>query len=218
MVKTRPLYVMISQTDTAIARLIRAFCQYPYNHVSLTLDPEFKSWYSYARYVHDAPFYGGFVKEPAERFLAASGETNVRIFRVELPAKQAETLEKLFREAGKPGSDKLYNYYDAIASGFGMHMDVPGAHTCLSFACSVLGLNLRSIEELNDHLLPSLIYEGSLSGLVSDSGCRDDLYFTELGLLRGTAASTMQLCALSTRLIVHGISGYLHGRLHRTAP
>lgn len=49
MVRTKPLFVMISQTDTAIARIIRAFCRYPYNHVSLTLDRDFRTWYSYAR-------------------------------------------------------------------------------------------------------------------------------------------------------------------------
>lgn len=215
--KTRPLYIMISQTDTVIARLIRAFCRYPYNHVSLTLDPAFKNWYSYARYVQDTPFFGGFVQEPAERFLAASGEANVRIFRMDMPVKQAEKLRELFCEAGKPDSGSMYNYYDAIASGFGMHMEVPGTHTCLSFACSVLGLELRSIEELNNTLSPFLMFEGNLSQLVSDNGSRTDLYFSELGLLRGTAASVMQFGALSYRLISHGISGYLARRFHRTA-
>ena len=79
--QTRTLYVMISRTTTHMAKFIRKCSRYPYNHVSLTLDPGFKTWYSFARYHKDAPFYSGFIREPVERFLA-DGDVDVRI---ELP-------------------------------------------------------------------------------------------------------------------------------------
>ena len=215
MVRTKPLFVMISQTDTAIARIIRAFCRYPYNHVSLTLDRDFRTWYSYARYAQDTPFYGGFIQEPAERFLA-EGDVTVRIFRIEVPEKYAEHLDALFCQAGSQDSQHLYNIWDAIASGFGLHTEVPGAHTCLSFACQVLGMDVRSIEELSDKLSPFLMFEGSLSQLVSDSGNRTDRYFTRMGLFRGTAASAAQFGTLSCRLVNHSIRAYLSRRFRRT--
>ena len=43
MAETKSLYVMISRTDTGVGKLIRRLSRYPYNHVSLSLDPTFKT-------------------------------------------------------------------------------------------------------------------------------------------------------------------------------
>lgn len=214
--RCRQLFVMISQTDTGIAQLVQSFCRYPYNHVSLTLDPSLRQWYSFARYVQDAPFFSGFIREPVERFLAKNGDANVRIFCLEIPENRALQLEQLFTKAGQPDGELIYNLFDAIASGFGGSMQLPNSHTCLSFACSVLGRHHRSIKALNDDLLPFLIYEGSLAALVPDSGSREDLYFTRLGLLHSTAYSLRQLGILSFRLLRHGFDGYMARRFHRS--
>lgn len=216
MAQNRQLFLMISQTDTGVGRVIRTFCRYPYNHVSLTLDASLRRWYSFARYVQDAPFFGGFIQEPPERFLAKNGSAHVRIFRVEIPEKQAQSLEELFTLAGQPQGELIYNYFDALASGFGFHLGIPHSHTCLSFACSVLGAQHRSIAALNDELMPFLIYEGNLAALVSDSGSREDLYFTRLGFLRGMAGSVRQLAILSFRLVCHSFDGYIARRFHHS--
>ena len=39
MAEKRYLYLMVSRTDTNIGRIIRVFSRYPYNHVSLSIDP-----------------------------------------------------------------------------------------------------------------------------------------------------------------------------------
>lgn len=217
MVKTRQIFVMISRTDTGIAKLIRRVSRYPYNHVSLTLDPSLRQWYSFARYVQDAPFYSGFIREPVERFLAGEGDAQVRIFRLEIPASQAQELEQLCRQAGKDDSGLIYNLFDAAASGIGWSLPLPEAHTCLSFACSVLGREHRNIQSLSEALEPWLIYEGSLAALVPDSGSREDIYFTQIGLLSGTLKSLKQFGILTFRLMRTSFSSYMAHRFHRTA-
>lgn len=216
MIKTRQLFIMVSRTDTRIGQLIRNFSHYPYNHVSLTLDPSLREWYSFARYVQDTPFYSGFVKEPVERFFHDSPDMPVRIYRVEIPLYNAERLESILKKAGHPESGILYNYFDALVSVIGCRMTLPGAHTCLSFACSVLEQQHMSIQSLCESLEPFLMYEGPLSALVSDSGRRDDPFFQEAGFLRGTGFTARQFCLLVHRVVAHGFYSYRSDKSRRT--
>ena len=212
MAELRPLYLMISRTDTGIGRMIRAVSHYPYNHVALSLDPSLKRWVSFARYAEDIPLYGGFIEEPVERYLAA-GQVDVRIFRLEISAQRAADLEALFAQAGNRDFQLIYNTYDAIASALGCKLRIPNAYTCLSFACAVLGLKCRTIREMDLFLTPYLFYEGPLSVLVADSGSREDAYFTHMGLLRGSWNTARHFAVLSGRAFLRNradlVAGYL---------
>lgn len=214
MIATRQLYVMVSQTNTGVARLIRAATRYPYNHVSLTLDPDLRRWYSFARYVQDAPLYSGFICESVERLCDGDGDAQVRIFRVEIPERNARRLEQLLEQPDH--SHLIYNYFDALVSALGIHLPVPDCHTCLSFACEVLGQEHLNIRSLCEQLEPCRIYEGSLADLVPHSGSREDPYFSELGLVRGSVHSVIQLGTLTMRTVAHGFSSYMAHRFHRT--
>lgn len=212
----RYLYVMISQTDTAMARLIRTLSRYPYNHVSMTLDPEFRSWCSFARYHQDAPFYSGFIKEPVERFLAKTGDAHVRIFRLEITKDKARRIEQLFLQAGRKETRLIYNYFDAAASVLNLKIAIAGSYTCLSFACAVIGRQYRQIEDLNDALEPNLYFEGSLADLVPDSGSREDTYFQPIGFVRGNWRSAKQLALVTARFLRHRRGDFVDQKLHST--
>lgn len=201
--RTRPLYLMISRTDTGMGRMIRAVSRYPYNHVSLTLDPSLQNWFSFARYSRDFPLYGGFIAEHPERYLT-EGSPRVRIFRLEIAEDRARRLEDLFARAGSGDNILIYNTFDAMASAFGRNFRLPNAYTCLSFACAVLELRCRTIREMDLFLSPYLCYEGPLSALVSDSGRRDDAYFQRLGLMRGSWRTVRHFASLSGRVLHRG--------------
>lgn len=215
--KTRSLFIMISETDSGVGRVIRNLTHYRYNHVSLTLDPTLRQWYAFARYAIDAPFYGGFLMEPVERFLANGFDTPVRIFRLEIPEEKARKLELLFLRARQRNTGLLYNYFDAAATLFGKKITIPGAYTCLGFACAVLEKDYINIEDLNNGLMPWLYYDGSLSALVPDSGCREDAYFRPIGHLRGTWESAKELANLTRLLLWNGCDDLITQKLHSTA-
>lgn len=198
------LYIMISRTDTGIGRIIRKLSRYPYNHVALTLDPTFRTWVSFARYVHNVPLYGGFIVEPAERYLAKGGRIDVRIFRLELTEERIHRLKLLFSMASQPDCGLIYNTFDILAAAFGGKAPVSDAYTCLGFACEVLGLPFTTIKEMDEHLTPHLYYEGDLASLVADSGRRDDPYFSHMGLARATWLSTRHIARLSRRALWPG--------------
>lgn len=201
MEKKRALYLMISRTDSGMGRIIRQFTGYGYNHVSLSLDPTFRSWVSFARYYCDAPLYGGYIVEPAERYLADGGSASVRIFRIDITEDRMEQLERLFARAGSPDSGMIYNTFDALATTVGRSISIPNAYTCLGFACRVLERQFANIRALDSYLEPYLIYQGELGDIVQDSGARDDIYFTRLGLWLGAWATLKHFARLSVRAV-----------------
>lgn len=211
------LYIMLSRTDTGMGRFIRNVSRYPYNHVSLTLDPALRVWYSFARYHQDAPFYGGFIREPVERFLAQTGDANVRIFRREISPERYRRIEQLFLQAGRPETQLIYNYFDAAASVIRQKIAIGGAYTCLSFTCAVLERQYRKIEDLNNALKDELYYEGSLSALAPDSGNRSDVYFTRIGFVKGNWKSFRQLVLVTTRFVRHRFGDMVEQKLRSPA-
>lgn len=199
--KYRRLYLMLSRTNTRVGFMIRTFSRYPYNHVSLTLDPSFSNWVSFARYVQDAPFYGGFVSESMERYLADGRDSRVRVFSLSITEEKYRRLEKLFSMTDQPDCGLLYNYFDALASVFRMNISIPGAYTCASFAGKVLERRWLTIREVDEALRDYLVYEGPLSALAQGSGMHSPLYGSNLGLARGMWNAARQMADLSKRML-----------------
>ena len=218
MAQKRQLYILVSQTQTGIGRMIRRVCRYPYNHVSVTLDPSLRRWYSFARYVHDVPLYGGLVSESPARLCYPDGDILVRAYRVEIPKQRAARLEGLLSLADDTGSGLIYNHFDAMASVFGRRLELPRCYTCLSFACEILGRRYMTIGELCRDLEPQLFFEGPLSRLVTiPEADGEEPYFIPGGLVSGTARSTGQLGKLAVRTIYQGCRASLEYLLRRTA-
>lgn len=193
----KKLYIMISRTDTGVGKLIRKVTGFPYNHVSMTLDPTFRSWVSFARYMKATPLYGGFIREPVERFLAKGERIDVRIFAMDISPERYRQLETLFALAGTQDPTLRYNLFALVTLSVGVDCPIPGAYTCLGFANTVLGTRFKTIQKLNDHLMPRLHYEGSLGDLAPDSGNREDLYFTVPKPLERAACNIASLFRLA---------------------
>lgn len=217
MSQTFYLYIMLSETHTGMGRMIRNISRFRYNHVSLTLDPTLRNWYSFARYHRDAPFYSGFIREPVERFLAHTGDAHVRIFRLEISPERYRRIEQLLCHAGRPENRLIYNYFDALASVLKQKIAIGGAYTCLSFACAVLQRQFRQIKGLNNALSNDLYYEGSLCAIAPDSGSRDDAYFTKIGFARAHWKSLRQFSLITFRFIRHRFGDVVEQKLQSPA-
>lgn len=201
MSEQKKLYVMISSTNTKMGSFIRFFTRYEYNHVSLSIDDDLKSFVSFGRMVNDAPLYGGFINETIERYLHNGKNSMVRIFCLDIDNEKYNALSELFKHADNPDSGLIYNYLDALATPLGLHVKVKGAYTCLGFANAVLGTNCKSIKALNKELSDKLIFEGEISELGYDSGDRTALYFKSIGFRRGIAKTTKRFIIIAKRIV-----------------
>ena len=197
---TRPLFLMLSRTGTGIGKTIRIFTRYDYNHVSLSLDPNFRRWVSFARYAQGVPLAGGFVAETPERYFSAGGPIQVRIFRIDIPLDRYRKLKVLFSQAGQRDCGLIYNTLGALATPIGLQVPISGAYTCLEFADTVLNESHGSIRSLDFCHRSQLIYEGDLRDLVPDTGIRNDRFFRRRGFLKGSLDTTWHFARLLGRM------------------
>lgn len=198
---SKKLYIMISRTNTKMGNFIRFFTRYDYNHVSLSLDKELKSFVSFARIVQDAPLYGGFVTESFERFLHKGKNSQVKIYEVDITKEKYDNLKELFSLADNPDNGLVYNYLDALMTPVGINVKIKGAYTCLSFANTVLGTNCKNIKSLAHTLNHNLIYNGTIKDLGVDSGDRSALYFRKIGFRKGAEKSAKSILIVCKRMI-----------------
>lgn len=59
----KKIYIILSQTGTLLSNILKTATGATYNHVSISLDPELRTMYSFGRLNPKNPFIGGFVKE-----------------------------------------------------------------------------------------------------------------------------------------------------------
>ena len=181
MAQSHFLYLMLSKTGTGMGKTIRFVTRYGYNHISLSLDPQFLHWVSFARYVRGVPLAGGFVAESPERYLCLGQPVPVKIFRFEISEDRYQKLSGLFDQANRDDCGMVYNTLSALFTPVGIQFSIPGAYTCLQFANMVLGTSHRSIKALDSRHQSQLIFEGDLRRIVPDSGIRCDRYFIRRG-------------------------------------
>lgn len=62
----RSIYVILSQTGNLMSKTLKLFTHDEYNHVSISLDPNLETMYSFGRLNPYNPFHGGFVVEGKE--------------------------------------------------------------------------------------------------------------------------------------------------------
>lgn len=203
MASTQYLYIMLSRTQTGIGRLIRFVTRYGYNHVSLSLDPNFRRWVSFARYVKGVPLAGGFVEESPERFYASGDSVPVKIFRIEIPQERYDRLQTLFARAGRRDSGLIYNTPGALLSSCGFHYTVSGAYTCLEFANLVLDESHDSIRALDEGHREHLHFEGELQDLATVTEMREDRFFTSRGFWGGAKDTAWHFARLFRRILRH---------------
>lgn len=210
----RYLYAMMAQTDTGIGVIIRSITRFPYNHAALTLDPSFRSWVAFGRFIRNNPIYCGFIREPVERYLAKGWTIPVRIYRIPVSERKYRQLEQLFSRAGDPDSGLLYNYLTLITSAIHKNVPVPGAYTCLSFAGAVMDREYTSFEAMHEDLQQHLFYEGHLGDLAPDNGSREDRFFDTSGQFQACWTGLKQIGALSARFFGFDRTDLVIQKLH----
>lgn len=195
------LYVLFSRQNTKIGRFIRVFLRNSrYSHVTVALDENLYTMYSFSRLRHDSPFSGSFTREYPAHFFIGGKDLTVKLCRVELDeAAYARALSRI--ESCKTRRKRmLYNLYDALALPLHRRVRLRDAYTCLDFAAFLLDMDVASIGALEEALAGTCVYEGSLRALLAQKDVQlspeNDDYFVR----RGFRAAVRDFLALQTRL------------------
>ncbi len=200
------LYVMFSHTNTSIGKMIRTVTGGEYNHVSISLDDDLSTCYSFARHNKYNAFTGGFVAEDASRLCDGGDDIKVLVCRVPVSRRQYEVARRLVTVCRAQPDRTLYNLYGAMASVAGVHLALPGAFTCVEFVGRCLGQRTIRIETLQRRLEKYAIYEGSYLEYTGAALHRQGEYFRYIHPAWAACRDAAHLSRLSMRLVCKAYS------------
>ena len=168
----RSIYLIMSQTGTILSRTIKLFTGKKYNHISLSLDDDLNSMYSFGRKYPDIPFIGVFVEEGINKgTFKKFRETKCKIIRIDLTEEQynliCENIKKMIIEKEK----YKYNVLGLFLALFHIQRNSKNKFYCSQFIRHILDIScvdVSMIPEIGPHptdfddMDNTIMYEGLL--------------------------------------------------------
>ncbi|MEA4932663.1 MAG: hypothetical protein VB071_03620 [Lawsonibacter sp.] len=179
------VYIVFSATPTEMGRLIRVATRNQYNHVSFSFEPDIHNMYSFARYYHAIPLYGGFVLESILRYRSYSQPVQVKICRLSVEDSSFFSLQTFLDRLWDERETYLYNTPAAVASLLHRQPTIPKTYTCATFVhellllCRVEGAETErcpTVHQLEQLLAPYVMYEGSALPLTIHGQWGEDVF------------------------------------------
>ncbi len=135
----KQLFIVLTDTGSVLTRAIKFFTKAPYNHVSISLDPSFKTLYSFGRKKPRNPFMGGFVQESFnEGTYKRFEDTSCLVLKMDIDADIYDKLEEnvgIFVE----NMDRYhYNFIGLFGAAIGKQISRRNGYYCSHFVAKVM--------------------------------------------------------------------------------
>lgn len=169
----REIYIMLSQTRTYFARLIKLYTREPYAHASIAFDEDLEEMYSFARLRPKNPFVTGFIEEDINSGVyGACTETTCCVYSLKVSQEQYDSL-KTEVEIFKLNRDKYsYNFLGIVGVMIQKPINSENRYFCSQFVAHILdksGIKLFNkssalVRPFDIRMCPKLkkIYQGKL--------------------------------------------------------
>lgn len=169
---TETIYIVLSQTGTALSRFLKLLTRAPYNHSSVALDPSLATMYSFGRVNPYNPFIGGYVEEsPRAGTFGRFHKTRALVLAVQVDAEAYHRVAELLPAMMENRREYHYNYIGLFVAAFGIHRKKKNCYYCSEFVKFVVEeLHIPGADEIPPIVKPvhfrSLphrpVYEGRL--------------------------------------------------------
>jgi len=194
MKKNNSVYLILSETNTGVGLAIRLLTNFHFNHSSLALSDDLDELYSFGR-LRKSPFLvGGFIVEKPSRYLAKHLDINIRVYKLDLPAKEYKILKQRVDYYLANKNETVYNCFSAVCTLFNKRINAKDAFTCCEFVQSLLGYDgVSTIKGLTELYEQQLIYQGSYRnylGLTSTAFVAPDQDYEERSPLLTSLGNT----------------------------
>ena len=94
----KKIYFVLTNTGTALSKIVRHFMKDEYAHVSISLDKDLHKMYSFGRLNPYNPFYGGFVHEGVrKRTFRRFKNTKSSIIELEVTDEQYNKIDEMLK-------------------------------------------------------------------------------------------------------------------------
>jgi len=169
------IYVVLTKTDTIVARTIRRLTGAEYSHVSLSLSDDLSPMYSFARKYINFPFYGAMVKEEVGRGVYGKfPKVPCCIFKIPVTKVQYQGVKNQVETMWQNSNIYGYNYIGLVYNYFGKSRHYENRFFCSEFVYHVLNQNgIIDLKKPPSMVRPQdfmningeIIYEGNLNDL-----------------------------------------------------
>lgn len=133
------IYIMLTNTGTVFTRLIKCFTGAPYNHASISLDPQLNELYSFGRKEALSPLNAGFVREDVYygtyRYFP---NTTCEILRLEVTPRQKEAVRAAIDYYKRNKERYSYNLIGLLGVLMRRDLQIKNACFCSQFVAEVL--------------------------------------------------------------------------------
>lgn len=202
----RYIYVVFTSTPYKTGTFIRAVTRCPYNHVSISLDPEIKTLFSYSRRYKNAPFYSGFVRESILRYKNEGRTALMKVCALPVTEKRYNRARFYMNYLEQNSEDLVYNMFSAALFPFKKEIKIKNSFTCVAFAVHFIqkfaflpfleGNSFCSIKSLAANLEKYNVYEGTAERFFLGADWNGDAFPEDRGYwfrIRKTVGSNKRL-------------------------
>ncbi len=174
----RPIYILLTKTDTVLSRAIGLVTRDPYTHAAISLDKELTELYSFGRKTKRNPLNAGFVKEKIIGSIYEENlECNCALFETMITEEQYKKLQRELKRMRRTQGMYRYNLLGFVNFFIESEIKRSNKFFCSEFVSEML----RRIDVLPDEYSPSKtkpsdftkmdifenIYSGQLGNLIA---------------------------------------------------
>lgn len=138
MIQKSYVYILLTDTGTLFTKSIKKYTKAPYNHASISFDPELNDMYSFGRKKPNNPIHGGFVKE--DIFTGTYSKypnTTCVIYKLEVTDRDIEKMKRVLNIFIKNQNKFLYNLIGVLGVSLNEPVEFSNSYFCSQFVAEV---------------------------------------------------------------------------------
>ena len=176
----KKIYLFFVCTPSIVSRAIKKYTKDSYTHVAISVDPDMKEFYSFARRYSYSPLPAGFVMESLNSsFYKRNGESRCKLVAIDVTEEQYSSIKKKLKVMYENRYDYKYNLMGLLLYGQNISLQRKYHRFCSEFVSEILKENnimysqkspqkirpidLTRIENSSD------IYEGTIRNYTSSA-------------------------------------------------
>ncbi len=169
----KKIYIVLTYTGTALAKLIKYYTHSEYSHVSISLDEELNDMYSFGRIYTYIPFIGGYVHEHLDKgTFKRFKNTEASIYELNVTDEQYEIIKNIVLNMYENKELYRFNVIGLFANGLNIKfMERQNYFYCAEFIkylfkCANIYIDLPELTKPNDFKSVKeliLTYKGKLN-------------------------------------------------------
>lgn len=143
----KKIYIVLTYTGTALARIIRLYTRKEYSHVSISLDKNLTQMYSFGRINPYIPFWGGFVQEsPSYGTFKRFKKTTSKIYSLEVSDEDYDHIKEAILQVNSHKDQYRFNVLGLVAAMVNKKLNRDKCFYCAEFVKYVLDQSDLEIE------------------------------------------------------------------------